>query len=260
MTLRNWVGSGNGRAPRTTYSWYLSDLRRWDVSEETIDPEIRERPRFGKKRAAYEHYVVLDMNAGSSRGNIWRIARHRRLIYDPDRGLSNAGYREGTVDESQSRFLPQEQPAVEMLRSEGHSILRLKEVPGRPNPEGVLRFRGRDENTVERFPFEIKTPDRRTCPRTVRNCVWESLKRGGQAPYLLVDARATDLTEAGSIEAVRELVRGFWKKRDLAMHRKLRELRIVGRDFDETYVFFSLDEVIEKVEANPLYPTAVGWQ
>ncbi len=121
----------------------------------------------------------------------------------------------GKIDESEKKFLPKEKRIAELLAVEGKHVKAKKEREnqrtGDAEVDGVLtEFKtlkpGHGKNSV------------------VRNTINNSIRQGGQARHIIIDARGSGLTE---IEAHRGLARAKKITRGL-----VDAVRIIGDGFD----------------------------
>ncbi|HLP87533.1 MAG TPA: hypothetical protein VK184_02865 [Nostocaceae cyanobacterium] len=123
-----------------------------------------------------------------------------------------------SIDESEKKFSPQERKIAEVLEKEGHYVKAKKEseVDGERTADAE----------VNGILAEFKSFGSGATNGTVKNVINKSIKRGGQARYIIIDARGSGLTEAEAIqglERVKNITRG-----------KLDSVRIIGDGFDIT--------------------------
>ncbi|MDQ3249373.1 MAG: hypothetical protein M3Q45_09215 [Chloroflexota bacterium] len=102
---------------------------------------------------------------------------------------------QASIDESEKFFLPKERRIAELLASEGKQVKAKKERTGQRTGDaevnGVLT------------EFKTLTP-LYADNATVRNTINNSIRQGGQARHIIIDARNSSLTAA---EAHRGLAR-----------------------------------------------------
>jgi hypothetical protein len=121
----------------------------------------------------------------------------------------------GTIDESERQFTPEEREIAELLKGEGKDVKALPTQEGQRNPDAE----------VDGKPTEFKSPEPGADSATIRNEVNQSIKRGGQARDIIIDARGTGMTEG-------EAERGLARVSGIARER-LDTVRIIGDGFDE---------------------------
>jgi Contact-dependent growth inhibition CdiA C-terminal domain len=124
----------------------------------------------------------------------------------------------GIIDESQKTFSEPEKRIAEILAKEGKNVKSLAETSdsGR-NPDAE----------VDGIPAEFKNLEMGAKDTTVKNVINSSIRRGGQARNIIIDARGSGLTE---IEANQGLVRSKNITRG-----KLDTVRIIGDRYDITF-------------------------
>jgi hypothetical protein len=120
----------------------------------------------------------------------------------------------GTIDETERQFTPEEREIAELLKDEGKDVKALPEKEGQRNPDAE----------VDGKPTEFKSPEPGADSATIRNEVNESIKGGGQARDIVIDARGTGMTEG-------EAERGLARVSGIARGR-LDTVRIIGDGFD----------------------------
>jgi len=135
---------------------------------------------------------------------------------DAPKQLTEGPAKAGSVDETNAKFSPEERRIADVLASEGKTV----EATPRSKTEGV---RTRDAS-VDGRPTEFKTMDPGADSATVRNEVNNSIKGGGQARDMILDARGSGLSEA---EATRGLNRVTGITRG-----KIDSVRIIGDGYD----------------------------
>jgi hypothetical protein len=119
------------------------------------------------------------------------------------------------LDEGARPLLENERPLAEYLAAEGHSIKTL--------PEGGAR-RGGDILLDDASPVEIKSIDPGATDATIRNTVNNSVRRGGQARDIIIDARGSGLTLEQAQQGLKRaggITRG-----------RVDSVRIIGDGFD----------------------------
>jgi hypothetical protein len=129
------------------------------------------------------------------------------------------------IDESQATFTPKEKRIAYLLSSEGKHVIALPQQnsSGGRNPDSLV-----DGVVTE---FKTLAPAPKVDSNTIRNDLQRSIKRGGQARNVIIDARGTILTE---VEALRGLARMKNLSRGL-----LDSVRIIGNGFDVTSTDFN---------------------
>jgi hypothetical protein len=98
--------------------------------------------------------------------------------------------RVGIIDESARTFNPKERRIAEVLASEGKDVKAL--------PEGTIPNERSADALVAGRPTEFKSLDPGASSGTIKNTVNQSLKGGGQARDIIVDARACRSSTNGS--------------------------------------------------------------
>jgi hypothetical protein len=130
----------------------------------------------------------------------------------------------GSIDESARIFSSRERPLAELLAAEGRNVKARREPS--PQTRGVRNA----DAEVDGVVTEFKKPDPGATENTVVGRVQESLRRQGQARYIIIDARGSGLTSADASLAYRRLL-GVGRGR-------LDSLRVVGDGFDTTFTGF----------------------
>ena len=102
----------------------------------------------------------------------------------------------GTIDESLRPFTARERLIAVVLAAEGKAVQAIPErlIPGERSADAW----------VEGHPVEFKSLAPSATSATVRNVINASMKRGGQAREIIVDARGSGLAQP---EAIRALAR-----------------------------------------------------
>jgi len=121
----------------------------------------------------------------------------------------------GHIDESERRFSPEERRIAEILAREGRMLSAKAEVNYRRIGDAIV-----DGVLVEFKNLATTTADSETIGNTVNN----SIRRGGQARHIIIDARRSGLTEVEAIRGlarVRNITRGM-----------MDSVRIIGDGFD----------------------------
>jgi len=121
----------------------------------------------------------------------------------------------GKIDETERRFSPEEKVIAEILANEGKHVRAKAELKHKRSADSEV-----DGVLVEFKSFTIKTAD----SGTVRNTINHSIRRGGQARHIIIDARTSGLTK---VEAVRGLIRARNLTRGM-----IDSVRIIGDAFD----------------------------
>lgn len=119
------------------------------------------------------------------------------------------------LDEMERVFTPSERRIAVLLAAEGKVVKALKE-----NPAGERVA----DAEVDGLSVEFKSLDHGANSATVRNSVNNSLRHGGQARQMIVDARGSGLTEDEARQGARR-VAGITRG-------KLDRLRLIGDRFD----------------------------
>jgi Contact-dependent growth inhibition CdiA C-terminal domain len=126
------------------------------------------------------------------------------------------------IDESQRKFEPNELEIAKLLETEGKDVVALpvdNSLPG--------RFA---DSEVDGVRTEFKNPDPGADNGRIKNEVNNSLKRGGQARHIIINAKGKGLTLPEAQRAIAR-IRGISRGR-------LDSLRIIGDDFDITETNF----------------------
>jgi Contact-dependent growth inhibition CdiA C-terminal domain len=137
-------------------------------------------------------------------------------------GNAGGSRRRGNVDESERKFTREEKKLADYLKDQGHDVKALREdhsLPGR-----------KADSEMDGKRTEFKYVDPGASSGTIRNSVNASVKGGGQARDIIIDARGSGLSEA---EARRGLARAGGITRG-----RVDSVRIVGDGFDITSTDF----------------------
>lgn len=146
----------------------------------------------------------------------------------------------GKLDESRKKLTDAERETAQVLLADGWDINAWPEVQndGR-NPEGhaVRRsyFLGDPEfPTFESILVEFKTLDPGADSDTIVKRVLESLRDGGQAPYIVVDLRKAGTSESEALRSAARLRGAIMQKMAKGQDHEWRlfELRLVGNGYD----------------------------
>ncbi len=145
----------------------------------------------------------------------------------------------GVLDESPRRLFPDERPLVEYLIRQGEDVTTLVE---NNNPRSGT---GRDVRVgPNKEPAELKNLRGQVrlgsitgsvysiTEKTILGRINQSLRRGGQAPYIILDIRETSITRLQAEGAAKSAFRLNEHNRREPAH--LKKLRFVGDDFDLT--------------------------
>jgi len=124
--------------------------------------------------------------------------------------------KEGTIDEALCAFSPQERQIAETVASEGKDVKAL--------PESTISNERSADALVAGRLTEFKSPYPGASSGTVKNTVNQSIKGGGQARDIIIDARGSGLTHT---EAERGLSRVAGITRG-----KLDNVRIIGDGYN----------------------------
>jgi len=122
----------------------------------------------------------------------------------------------GTVDESAKPFSPKEKAIADTLAGEGKDVQAVPEskAPGVRSPDAL----------VDGKPTEFKSLDPGATSATIKNQVSQSIKGGGQARDIIIDARGSGLDAT-------EAARGLGRVGGIAGG-KLDSVRIIGDGYD----------------------------
>ena len=112
-------------------------------------------------------------------------------------------------------FNERERKLVDYLRARGHVVRRNVF----PNPNGRVADSEVDGERVELKGFDTSEPN----SSTIRNSVNDSKRRGGQAAFVIFDARGTSLTKEEALRGIR---------RGLGLGSLVTKIRIVGDTYD----------------------------
>lgn len=121
----------------------------------------------------------------------------------------------GKIDESEKKFLPKEKRIAELLASEGKHVKAKKEREDRRTGDAEVNGVLTEFKTLK--PGHGKNS-------AVKNTINNSIRQGGQARHIIIDARSSGLTET---EAYRGLARSKNITRGL-----IDAVRIIGDGFD----------------------------
>lgn len=127
----------------------------------------------------------------------------------------------GKIDESDAKFSGPERRIAEKLKQEGSDVKAVPRSDTARSPDGIVNGKRTEFKSMEPEPGTTATS------ATVKNQISASVKRGGQARDMILDARGSGLTEA---EARRGLARAVPRG-------KLDSVRIIGDGFDVTGKF-----------------------
>lgn len=118
------------------------------------------------------------------------------------------------IDESDKIFSHQEKAIADLLASEGKTVKSLLE-----------KNQGRTADAeVDGIPTEFKSLVIGATNSTVKNLINSSIRRGGQARKIIIDARGSGLTEAEAnlgLQRAKNVSRG-----------KIDSVRIIGDGYD----------------------------
>lgn len=127
----------------------------------------------------------------------------------------------GMIDESLRPFTARERLIAVVLATEGKTVQAI--------PESLIPGERSADAWVEGHPAEFKSLAPGATSGTVRNVINASMKRGGQARDIIVDARGSGLSQA---EAVRALAR----IRGIARGR-IDRIRLLGDDYELSHTY-----------------------
>ncbi len=136
----------------------------------------------------------------------------------------------GLIDESKSELLAHEKLAADILAEEGGQVTAL--AASRENKVRMADVSVIPHEETEPIKIEIKSPTDDESGlvdgSTIKNRVWNSLKGGGQAQHLLIDARKSNLTMEEAQRGAFRLA-GLLKEPDKSRYReRLKSVRIIG--------------------------------
>ena len=126
----------------------------------------------------------------------------------------------GSIDEAERVFSREEKRIAEVLQGEGKEVKAKAEMSGRRTGDAE----------VDRVPTEFKSLHPGATSATVRNSINNSVRRGGQARHITIDARGSGLTRV-------EAERGLARARNITRG-KIDSARIIGDGFDITSTDF----------------------
>ncbi|MEG5016803.1 MULTISPECIES: CdiA C-terminal domain-containing protein [unclassified Microcoleus] len=127
----------------------------------------------------------------------------------------------GSIDESERAFGETERAIAEFLEREGKNVKALVEkTDGGRNPDAE----------VDGKFTEFKSLDAGATSATVKNQINNSIRRGGQARDIIIDARVSGLIEA-------EAERGLQRAKNITRG-KIDSVRIIGDIYDITFTEF----------------------
>lgn len=128
----------------------------------------------------------------------------------------------GSIDESERKFLESEKAIAELLKAEGQTVKAL--------PETSSGGRNADAE-ADGIRTEFKSIQPGSTSATVKNQINNSIRRGGQARNIIIDARDSGLTLA-------EANRGLERAKNISRG-KIDSVRIIGDDYDITSTEFN---------------------
>src|SRR2546422_9151059 len=105
---------------------------------------------------------------------------------DTSSHLSPSAARVGTIDESTRTFNPAERRIAEVLAAEGKDVKAL--------PESLMPYTRSADALVAGRLTEFKSLAPGAGSGTMRNTINQSIKGGGQARDIIIDARSSGLT------------------------------------------------------------------
>jgi hypothetical protein len=124
----------------------------------------------------------------------------------------------GVIDESEAIFSDEEKEIARLLSSEGKDVKSL--------PRSVVRGQRTGDALVDGKRTEFKTMSQGGDDSTVKNEVSNSIKHGGQARDIVIDARSSGLSKDAAIKGLNR-IHGISRG-------KLDSVRIIADDFDIT--------------------------
>jgi hypothetical protein len=133
---------------------------------------------------------------------------------------SSGGVSRGTVDETERQFSPEEKKIADMLADEGKNVTAVQPQPGQRTGDAL----------VDGKPTEFKSAQPGATDATIRNEVNNSIRKGGQARDIVIDARGSGLARdaaAKGLARARNITRG-----------RIDSVRVIGDDYDITSTDF----------------------
>lgn len=127
----------------------------------------------------------------------------------------------GSINESERAFSQKERAIADLLETEGKTVKALPETPGAGrNPDAE----------VDGITTEFKSLEPGATSSTVKNQINNSIRRGGQARNIIIDARGSGLTDAearAGLQRAKNITRG-----------KVDSVRIIGDGYGITSTDF----------------------
>ncbi len=138
-------------------------------------------------------------------------------------GIPGKPRKKGQIDESERKFTQKEKKLAEYLEAEGDDVKALPEDHSAPGRKTDAVINGKRT--------EFKGLDPGASDSTVRNSVNNSIRRGGQAREIVIDARGSGLSEEAAIK-------GLGRAKGISRGR-VDSVRIVGDGYDITSTDFN---------------------
>jgi hypothetical protein len=209
----------------------------WEPAPPQVDTATGEITQLARHAPTGEIFQ-LRFNPTTGNGSLTRLATGETLpivggrLQPPPAGLLPPGP-EGTptapesVATAEAEVGPQRIPGAsdaehridQLLRSEGHRV--------KPNPlEGLEGVGRQGDRLIDGVLTELKSLDPGATSNTIRNVVNNSVRRGGQARSIIIDARGSGLSQE---EAARGIARAMGISRG-----RIDRIRVIGDGFNIT--------------------------
>jgi hypothetical protein len=239
----------------------FNSLPFWE--KDVLTPDLILRASIAERNpiAYFNFYLVYSQTEIRLLG---QIKSHRFAAY------MNAFQVFGNINTKSKKLTEQEGLVTDLLKNEGFSFVSRPERPHQRNPEGILlvhemgfrRIEGiRDVETDQalyqnflaqmKYTVEFKSPEGKGGSQKLAARLTDSMKDGGQSPYVIVDARNTNATRTNAIEAIELLI--HWIQYNWLSRSAIREVRIVGPNFDYHFTLWS-DDAMPSVRLLPPTP------
>jgi len=190
------------------------DLRnRNDAFRPRETPKTRpEKPAHRNEAFGSREIRQRENTATRDQANIRKDAFYRRE--DKNKEIEE-NQRKGNIDETERTFgAKREKPIADKLAMEGHNVKALRETGQGRQPDAL----------VNGIKTEFKKLEPGANSNTVKGSINDSVRRGGQARDIVIDARSSKLSEA-------EARRGLDRSRAITRG-KLDSARIIGDGYD----------------------------
>ena len=162
------------------------------------------------KKGAEAHFSRAKVN------DLGKPESHAEKLKDANDGKQEQK-KVGKIDESERSFdAKREKPIAEYLAKEGHDVKSLKEVSNQGRQADAL---------VDGKKTEFKKLEPGATNSTVKGCINDSVRRGGQARDMVIDARGSGLSKS-------EANRGLDRAQGITRGR-LDSARVLGDDYNE---------------------------